>query len=167
MDVYLVRHAIAERRDPDRWPDDAARPLTARGSKRFRQAAGGLRRIAPHVEAVLSSPYPRAWQTAEILADVAGWPTAESCPALQAGRPPTEAAEMLRERKEPASLALVGHEPHLSTLASLLLAGTADVLRLDLKKGGVVLLSFDGDSARGQATLRWCASPRMLRAIAG
>jgi phosphohistidine phosphatase len=61
VDVYLVRHAVAERRNTARWPDDTTRPLTANGAKRFARAARGLRRIVPTVDLALSSPYARAW----------------------------------------------------------------------------------------------------------
>jgi phosphohistidine phosphatase len=167
MDVYLVRHAIADHRDPARWPDDAKRPLTTKGIARFRSAARGLNRIVPDVDVVLASPYTRAWQTGEILHDEAGWPAPEPCPALEAIRPPVDAVEVLQASSDRSSVALVGHEPYLSRLASLLLCGDADALPLELKKGGVVLLRFGGDPSRGGALLRWSASPRILRSLDG
>ena len=66
MDVYLVRHAIADHRDPARWPNDAQRPLTAKGIARFRSAARGLHRIVPELRSS-REPHARAWETAEIL----------------------------------------------------------------------------------------------------
>jgi phosphohistidine phosphatase len=165
MDVYLVRHAIADQSDPARWPDDAQRPLTAKGIARFRSAARGLRRIAPVVEVVLASPYTRAWETAEILHDEAAWPAPEPCPALEAIRPPSDALAALRAGKDRSSTALVGHEPYLSTLASLLTSGEEDVLQLELKKGGVALLAFAGDPSPGEARLRWSVSPKILRSL--
>jgi phosphohistidine phosphatase len=65
--LYLVRHAVAHKRAPERWPDDGKRPLTPGGEEEFRGAARGLAEIIPEVEVLLSSPYERAWQTAEIL----------------------------------------------------------------------------------------------------
>ena len=47
MDVYLIRHAIAELRDATRWPDDSLRPLSDEGSERFRRAARGLSLVVP------------------------------------------------------------------------------------------------------------------------
>jgi phosphohistidine phosphatase len=164
MDVYLVRHAIAEQRDWTRWPDDSKRPLTPEGSDRFRRAARGLRRIAPDVESVLSSPYVRAWQTAEILHDECGWPAPERCDALAADASTEAAAGALRTRED-ASVALVGHEPNLSSLASLLLAGAASSVLLEVKKGAVLLVSFAGEPVAGQGILRWSASPRLLRGL--
>ena len=74
MDLYIVRHAIAGHADGSRWPDDADRPLTPEGAKSFRAAAAGLRRIVSSVDVLLSSRFVRAWQTAELLHEVAGWP---------------------------------------------------------------------------------------------
>lgn len=149
--VYVVRHAIAEDRDADRWPDDALRPLTADGERRFRRAARGLREIAPSVDAILASPYARAWRTAEILYEEAGWPAPERCDRLEAWRQPDEAFDVLPRT---GSVAVVGHEPLLSGLVGLLLG--ADVA-MDFKKGGVALVE-DG-------VLRWYATPKMLRAL--
>jgi phosphohistidine phosphatase len=163
LDVYLVRHAIAELRDATRWPDDSLRPLSADGGKRFRRAAHGLRRIVPAVEIVLASPYVRAWQTAELLRDEAGWPAPERSFALAGDRPPAAALDALRMHAERGSVALVGHEPNLSWLASLLLAGDERAISVELKKGGVVLLTVDAPFAPGSAVLRWSVSPRILR----
>jgi phosphohistidine phosphatase SixA len=63
------------------------------------------------------------------------------------------------------SVALVGHEPCLSSLASLLAAGDTGVLKLELKKGGVTFLVSDGDPAPGRSLLRWSVSPKILRAL--
>ena len=165
MDVYLVRHAIAENRDPARWPDDSARPLTAAGAERFARAAHGIRLLVPAVDVVLSSPYERAWRTAGLLHDEAGWPAADLCDELAASRPPAAALEPLAELTA-GSVALVGHEPNLSSLASLLLTGDADAIRIELKKGGVIALAFDGAVRPGGALLLWSSAPRILRAVA-
>jgi phosphohistidine phosphatase len=161
--LYLVRHAFADHADPARWPDDSKRPLTKDGIRRFEAAARGLRRLVPDVDAVLSSGYARAWETAEILHDAAGWPKPEECAALEAVRPAASALNVLRDRGE-ESVALVGHEPYLSRLASLLCAGDEDELQLDLKKGGVVTLDVGAIEPRG-AYLRWAVAPKILRAL--
>lgn len=164
LELYIVRHAYADHADPSRWPDDSTRPLTEKGAERFGAAARGLRRLVPDVDVVLSSGYARAWQTAEVLRDEAGWPEPESCPALEAVRPPSAVLDVLRGRTE-RSIALVGHEPQLSRLTSLLCAGDDDELSMRLKKGGVVRLSIDGEVAPGVASLRWLATPKILRSL--
>ncbi len=164
VDIKLVRHAYAAHADPARWPDDALRPLTEEGTARFRAAARGLRWLVPAVDAMLSSGYARAWQTAQVLHDVAGWPEPEECPALEAGRSPSSALDLLQSRNE-RSIALIGHEPHLSSLASLLCTGSEDRLRSELKKGAVASLSFAGRVEPAAAELRWIVSPKILRRL--
>ena len=164
LDVYLVRHAFAAHADPTRWPDDATRPLTNEGIARFRVAARGLRRLVPGVDSLLSSGYARAWQTAELLHEVAGWRRPEECPALEPGRPATAVLDVLQDRSE-RSIALVGHEPHLSMLASILCTGSEDALDLELKKGAVAFLSFAGPVEPARASLRWTVSPKILRRL--
>jgi phosphohistidine phosphatase len=120
--VYLVRHAEAVPedhaiRDDDRW-------LTARG----REAARGLARLLreQHVEpdAVLSSPLPRAMQTAELLADGLDYlGVVEALPQLRPGAHPRKAAEELATRG--MSVVVVGHEPQISSLAAFLLGQPA------------------------------------------
>lgn len=163
MEIYLVRHAIAHERDPGRWPDDALRPLTEEGSARFASAARGLRRIVPTVERVVSSPFTRAWQTAELLASHTGWPAAE--PADELGAGDAEDAVALLERQAVESVALVGHEPQLSALASLLLVGDAARAEIELKKGGVIALTSWTADVRGTTFLRWLAQPKLLRTL--
>jgi hypothetical protein len=53
VDLYLVRHARAFQKDPDRWPHDSRRPLTPEGEEEFRLAARGLARIVPRVDVIL------------------------------------------------------------------------------------------------------------------
>src|SRR5437763_11510845 len=88
MDLYLVRHAIAGDADPAQWPDDRDRPLTPKGVRRFEEAARGLGKLVSEVDVMLSSRFVRAWQTAEILTEEAGWPPAVACEALEGHAPP-------------------------------------------------------------------------------
>jgi phosphohistidine phosphatase len=164
VELFLVRHAIAHDRDPKQWPDDADRPLTEEGEELFQQAARGLARIAATVDAVLASPFVRAWRTAEILTEEAGWPAPERCEALEAGGPITGLVKEIRQRQGLDSLALVGHEPDLSELAARLLAGKEDALTIEMKKGGVASLVTQGETV--SAYLRWLATPKILRGLA-
>jgi phosphohistidine phosphatase len=162
--LYLVRHAFAAHADPERWPDDAERPLTPDGIRKFRAAARALRLVVPSVDVVLSSGYSRAWETAVLLHDVTGWPGPLECPPLEAGAAASSAVDILRGRSE-ESVALVGHEPHLSNLASILCTGDVG-FPLDLKKGGVVHLRFDEEEVGpGRGRLRWALSPKILRTL--
>lgn len=94
----------------------------------------------------------------------AAWSAPERCEALEAGYAPADAADELLGRRA-ASVALVGHEPQLSSLASLMLTGLAHAFALELKKGGVVFLDCPDEPAPGEALLRWSASPKILRSL--
>jgi phosphohistidine phosphatase len=162
MRLYLVRHAEAFEPSAKRWPDDRLRPLTPDGMRTFRKAASGIARIADRVECVLTSPFVRALQTSEILKDVAGWP-----PALEAAElAPDEAAQLalaaIRERKV-ARLAVVGHEPNLTELVSLSLAGNAARVECRFEKGAAACLKFPSEVRAGAARLEWLIRPETLR----
>ena len=64
MRVYLLRHAIAAPRDPERYPTDLDRPLTAEGRRRMKRAAVGMRAAELGIDLVLTSPLARSRQTA-------------------------------------------------------------------------------------------------------
>jgi len=162
MDLYIVRHAAAYGRDPDRWPDDSERPLTSEGEEDFRQVASCLARIANPADALLSSPYRRAWQTAEILSELDSWPSPESSPVLEPTLPPEKAALELAAY-EGAAVAVVGHRPSLHELAAYLLTGSLEGAEISIKKGGVLCLRFDGAVEPGAGELRWLLTPKILR----
>jgi phosphohistidine phosphatase len=166
MEIYLVRHAIAHTRDPERWPDDGGRPLKPSGVQGFRRVARGLRTLVPEVDVVLSSPLVRAWQTAEILHECARWPEPSRRDALRAGGSPARALEALESYSYARRVALVGHEPDLQELISLLLTGDPGRARLDVKKGAVACVRFDGPPTAGAGVLLWLLPPRALRGLA-
>jgi len=163
--LILVRHAIAGVRDGERWPDDRERPLTARGIRRFESAAAGLGALEPRVDALLTSPWTRAMQTAAILEDVAGWPEPEVRPHLAGDAPVAGMFALLAELPSDGTVALVGHEPRMSELlAGLVVAGAA--AGLDWRKGGAALVESESHPVRGRSTLRWFLPPRVLRRLA-
>lgn len=163
MDIYLIRHAVAFKRDPARWPDDADRPLTPEGEGKLVPVAQSLGELVPGVEALLSSPYARAWRTAEILAAETSWPAPGEFPALEPEVPSQKVFAALRTYEGLDSLALVGHRPSLHGLAAYLLTGNEHGLNVGLKKAGAACLRFDGAPEPGAAKLRWLLTPRALQ----
>ena len=75
MLLYLVRHGIAMDREDPNCPPDTERPLTPRGMKRTHAAALGLLAMKVKPDAVLTSPWLRSVQTAEIFCEVIGFPS--------------------------------------------------------------------------------------------
>lgn len=162
MKILLVRHAKAVPRGTPGIPDDA-RPLTGEGEKAFRQAAEGIARLVERPTALLSSPLPRAFRTAEILAGVWGKAQPLEAPAL-AGGSFVDVAELLSEFDPGATVVLVGHEPHLGgLLARFLNAEGAEALAF--RKGGAALLELPGAPSQG-GSLIWFIPPRVLRRLA-
>ena len=168
MDLYVVRHAVAQKRDENLWPDDSERPLTAEGEEKFRRAARGILRLVPEVGVVLSSPFTRTWGTAEILEQV-GWPAPVPCEELEPDYPPHKVLGALARYEGLTSVAIVGHRPGLHELVSYLL--TADTIgedcgaRVQIRKGGVARLSFNGLPEPGTGSLEWVLTPKALRKI--
>lgn len=167
-DLYLVRHAVAHERDAQRWPDDSKRPLTPEGEERFRAVARGLGRIMGGVDAHLSSPYDRAWRTAEILREETDMSAPAVLHALEADIPPRKAVLALETLAGSEGVVLVGHRPCLHELASYLLSGDESLLDIGLKKGGAMCLRFDSEAdggvpKPGSAKLRWLLTPKMFR----
>jgi phosphohistidine phosphatase SixA len=166
MELYLVRHAIAEERDPKRWPGDRERPLSEAGIAKFRESARRLAYWVPHVDAVWSSSLRRAWQTAEILSHVTGWPVPTELEALEPGRPVAQVLREVASHWRGERLALVGHAPGLDELAALALFGDLAAQPFALRKGGIACVAFEGPVHPGNASLMWLATPKLLRTLA-
>jgi phosphohistidine phosphatase len=106
--LYLVRHAQAESNHP---LGDSARRLTPDGRDDFRSRAGRLA-AEVRVARVLTSPYARSRETAELLAAATGAPV-EPEEALASGR--SSAQELIRiARLRGDGTALVGHNPEIA-----------------------------------------------------
>jgi phosphohistidine phosphatase len=162
MNLYIIRHAIAVDRGMPEYEDDSQRPLTEKGKKKMRQIASGLRTLGVDFDLILSSPYIRAKETAEILADVFKTKTgvAFSENLIPIGDPDLLISE-INEKYSVNSIALVGHEPYLTTLISLLVSDNAS-LDITLKKGGVCRLTADDLHHSRKTTLEWLLTPGIL-----
>ncbi len=161
MRLLIVRHAIAVARGTPGIPDPA-RPLTPQGRKRFESAAEGLARVLPRPDAVLTSPWKRARQTAKILCRAFGRLTPESTPALAGGGIGAIARVLAAHRKD-ACVALVGHEPWLSELLARLL-GASEEGPLEFKKGGVAIVEVSGRLEGGGRLVAYLP-PRLMRRL--
>ena len=152
MELYFLRHGEAQ------WPDwkksDDERPLTKRGKKEMHEVAAFLRRLKVQPDLILTSPLPRAAQTAEIVAEH----LEVKCREEQRLAPGFRAAELeqLINKHSVESLMIVGHEPDFTrTIAALTGAS------LKLSKGGVALVDVDLPSRKGR--LLWLFPPKIAR----
>ena len=167
MKLLVIRHAIAEDREAyaATGHDDALRPLTEQGARRMKRGARGLRQIVSSIDALVSSPFTRAFETAEIVRREYGIARVETNRALE----PTVAVADAVAALQPYNgdvVAIFGHEPQLSRLVTYLVSGL-DRGAVDLKKGSACLIEFDGAVAAGAGTLMWSIRPNVLRDLAG
>lgn len=163
--MYLVRHAVAHKRDPGRWPDDQLRPLTRKGEEDFRLTARALGALEGSVGAVLSSPLTRAWQTAALLESEGRWPAPEEFPELGPETPPPGMLSALAARGDLAGIgavALVGHRPTLHELASYMICGDPHGVEINIKKGGVAVVRFRDGTSPGAGVLLGLLTPGLL-----
>lgn len=160
MNLYVIRHAIAEEEHPS--GEDSQRALTEKGRKKMRQIAKGLRILGSEFDVILTSPYIRAQETAQILADVFKMKkqvvVSENLTPIST---PDALISEINEKYSVDSIAIVGHEPYLTTFISQLVANGAP-LDIDLKKGGICRLSTDDLHHSHHGTLEWLFSPGVL-----
>ena len=149
--LYLVQHGEAAKET-----EDPARPLTERGRQEVTRVARTAARLGLEVAVIAHSGKLRAKQTAELLA-AALRPT----PSLveRAGLGPNDDPQGAGHLAEQASVPtmLVGHLPHLSRLASLLLVGDPAREIIAFHMGGIVCLSRQ----EGQWRLHWALTPQL------
>ena len=165
MLLLVIRHGIAVEPRSEDPETDAMRELTKEGREKMRLGAKGLRREIDAPDVLASSPLVRARQTAEIVADAYGGLDVVIADELTPSRPPAALARWLTRQREHERVAVVGHEPHLSSVVSWLLTGSDHPL-LHLKKGAACLLEFTSDIGAGRAALLWALRPGQMRALA-
>jgi len=168
MNLLIIRHGIAQDKGDAAKAGvmDDMRALTPDGRTKMAHAAEGLREVASEISLLASSPLLRAHETAEIVARAYGIELRSTTDALLPNASFDEFIEWVSDRSGQSVIAVVGHEPHLSTLATWLMCG-AEESRIALKKGGACLLSFDDVPKPSTGELEWLLQPNQLRALAG
>jgi phosphohistidine phosphatase len=167
MNVFLLRHGIAVERGTPGFITDAARPLLPKGKKQLKKIARAMVEMDLEFDLILSSPFLRAKETAEIVA--AKLKTRKQLKFSDALEPEKEPIHLIRslQRLKPSfeTILLVGHEPFLSRLISLLTTGGPD-FHLDLAKGGLCKLETERLQAGKCASLAWLLTPRQMKLMA-
>ncbi len=162
MLLLLIRHANAGERDPAQWPDDTLRPLTDKGRKVQREVGRFLRKRGFAPQLVLTSPWLRAVQTAEIVVEAARSPQPPvACDPLAADPDLIRLADYVGGQPPDAVVAMVGHSPWMEELAAVLLGGSSSSLRIDFPKSGVMAIDL-AELEPGGGELRFFLRPRMI-----
>ena len=163
MNLYVLRHGIAVEPGTPGYERDADRPLTPEGERKLWRIAEAMEALELSFDLILSSPYLRALQTAEIVAKaLKGRKKVELSESLTPGGSTKKLVELLnRVQPSPESVLLVGHEPYLSGLISLLVSGDAG-FAVVMKKGGLCKLSTESLKPGRCAALEWLLTPKQM-----
>ena len=152
MQLYFLRHGEAD------WPGwtkpDDERPLTDFGKKEARQVAKFLNRLKVKPDLIVSSPLPRALQTAEAAKEELKTKLCQD-EALEPGFGIGELSTVLKQHGSKV-LMLVGHEPDFSSVISALTGGF-----IKMSKAGVALIDIDPETEKGR--LLWLFPPKFAR----
>jgi phosphohistidine phosphatase len=166
VNLYLLRHGIAVDPGSPGYENDSERPLIPKGERRLREAAAAMKKLELSFDLILSSPFTRAKQTAEIVAEELKLKKRLEFSDELAPGGSFKALIQKLNGWEPAleNVLLVGHEPSLSRLVSLLMSGDADA-EIEMKKGGLCKLEA-AELQHGQcARLAWLLTPAQMELI--
>jgi phosphohistidine phosphatase len=166
MNLYLLRHGIAEEAGTRAYSKDSERPLTPKGERKLWRIAEAMEALKLSFDVILSSPYKRARQTAEIIAEA--FNARKNLDYSDKLTPSGEAKKLIERLANisppPEDVLLVGHEPYLSELISLLVAGDRS-LSVVMKKGGLCKLELESLRAGRCASLAWLLTPKQMALI--
>lgn len=163
MEVYILRHAIAVKRQEALYPDDE-RPLTEKGAEKMELGAKGIAKIVPELDVILTSRLPRAYETALITAGAFGREEIiETCDELLPGKPVSALFSLLARYRNRKRVLLVGHETGLGTFASALIGAQGPVIQF--KKGGLCRIDTTEAPLQRAGRLTWHLTPPQLRAL--
>lgn len=164
MNIYLLRHGIAVERGTPGFKTDADRPLTPKGKRQLRQIANAMENMDLPFALIVSSPFTRARQTAEIVAKSLKLKKrlTFSDELAPDGDPRTLVRQLNELRPASEDVLLVGHEPYLSRFISQLISGASD-MEIDFKKAGLCKLETRLLRFGRCATLAWLLTPKQMK----
>jgi phosphohistidine phosphatase len=156
MEIYLLRHGIAENAGPGM--KDSDRALTQEGRDKLRRVLKRAKGAGVEPGVILSSPYRRALETAEIAAAALAYRgKVVKTEALVPNASPREVWEEIRARRDESSILRASHEPLMSSTLALLLGSPA--LLVDMKKAALARVDCDHFGAEPRGVLKWMLTP--------
>jgi len=158
MEIYILRHGVAE--EGHAGMNDADRALTPEGAKKLQSVLRRARAADVEPAVILTSPYRRARETAQIAAEalrVKG--SLEESGALTPDGSPEGVWDEIRARKGATQVMIVGHEPLFSAMYAYLLGESA--LQVDVKKGSLGRIDVDRFTAQPRGVLKWLIYPKL------
>ncbi len=161
MEIYILRHGIAEDGKPGQA--DSGRRLTPEGKEKLAKILACARKAGVQPDVMLSSPYKRAMETAELARQ-----------HLKLDKPiietevltPMERAEKvwdeIRIHKDARQVMVVGHEPQLSSVVCYLIGTSSG--HVELKKGAIARVDVESIGIRPQGILVWLLTAKLAAA---
>jgi len=160
VQLYLLRHGDAL---PAGFDDDAQRPLSLLGEGQARSAAQFIGKLNVRFDAILCSPLLRARQTAHVVQEKQGGIDLITTEHLVPSSDHRQIFSQLNQHSWEKVL-LVGHEPHLSTLVSLLISGSRNA-RIEMKTSSLALCDVVSPIGAGKGALRWLVNPELVKIL--
>ena len=164
MQLYIVRHGIAIDREDPKCPPDPERFLTEEGIEKTKSVAKGIAEISSAPDLMITSPYVRAVQTAEVFAKILEYPKDKirKSDLLLPGAEPLQFLRELSRDKDNSIVFVFGHAPHLDDLIATSLTSKHHIT--SLKKSGVALIELKRMTPPA-GELVWLSTPKLLRKI--
>jgi phosphohistidine phosphatase len=164
MEIFLLRHGLAVERGTPGFKDDSLRPLVPKGKKQLKKVSRAMAEMDLEFDLILASPFLRAKETAIIVA--AGLKCLKRMKLSNTLEPEKDPQLVVRElqklKSAPEKVLLVGHEPYLSRLVSLLTTG-GPALQLNFAKAGLCKLEVENLQPGKCAVLAWLLTPRQMK----
>ncbi len=158
MELYLLRHGIAE--DRAATGRDADRRLTEEGRDKLRRVLERAHAAGVRPSLILSSPYKRTLETAEIAAHALGYEgKLVRTPALTPDSSPEDVWDAVREHRDEDALLLTGHEPLFSATVAHLLGSTRAMVHF--RKGALACVDVEGFGAAPAGVLQWMLTAKL------
>lgn len=162
MDIYFLRHASAGEPKMNPARDDE-RKLDKEGVEQSHTVGCALAALKVTLDAVISSPLPRASETAKIVAEEIGHESKVlTDAALKPGATYDDFQELLHRHSGKHAVMVVGHNPSMTEFLNKLLMGDSASDAVELKKAAIAKVEKEG---RKPAILKWFMPPKVVRAI--
>jgi phosphohistidine phosphatase len=167
MELYVIRHAIAQQLGRKNDFMDEKRALTTEGRERMCEVVKGLRRVGVELDLILTSPLVRAVETAEVISTGLGLSNQEieQTGNLAPGASTEDLFAEIKRHTGAESIALVGHQPDLGEIISKIVQGNGS-LAIELKKGSVCCIKVTETVPTLRGSLMWLFAPKHLRMLA-
>ncbi len=165
LDLFFLRHGQAVDIGAPGASTDRKRYLSERGIAIMERAVKGMKRIRGTFDLIVTSPYPRARQTADLVAKAYGLANRlVERPDLAPGADLAIVCEAVEPLEGQGRVLVVGHNPDLEEMVAQCL-GMNFAADIKIKKGGLAIVRFEGPPIEGQGELRALLTGKYLGMI--